>query len=225
KKISLGSPSSFYYDLTWSPDSKKIAYRDKHLTLFYLDIEKGTPVKVDTTPYYSPFVSFDHVWSHDSRWIAYVKELKSHLNAVCVYSLETGKCTQVTDGMSDARYPDFDKSGKYLFFTASTNTGLIPGWLNMVSMDRPVTRSVYVAVLRKDLPSPLAPESDEEKVKEPEKPTDKPADKKEGDKPAEKKDDKDKVKIDFDGISQRILALPIPSKNYSNLTCGKAGIV
>jgi len=33
-----------------------------------------------------------------------------------------------------------------------------------------VTRSVYVAVLRKDLPSPLAAESDEEKPKEEEKP-------------------------------------------------------
>ena len=71
--------------------------------------------------------------------------------------------------MSDAKYPVFDKSGKYLFFTASTDVGLTPGWLNMSSMDRPVTRSVYVAVLRKDLPSPLAPESDEEKPKEPEK--------------------------------------------------------
>src|SRR5205085_5466541 len=137
--------------------------------------------------------------SPDSRWIAYSRELKNHLCAIFAYSLEAAKSTQVTDGMSDARYPDFDKGGKYLYFTASTNAGLTPGWLNMAGMEHPVTRSVYVAVLRKDLPSPLAPESDEEKITEPEKPADKSTDKK----PENKVD----VRIDFEGIRQRILAL------------------
>ena len=57
----------------------------------------------------------------------------------------------------------FDKDGKYLYFTASTDTSLRTGWLDMSSLNRPVTRSVYVMVLRKDAASPLAPESDEEK--------------------------------------------------------------
>ena len=48
KKINLGNPPSFFYTPTWSPDSKKIAYSDKRLNLWYVDIEKGQPVKVDT---------------------------------------------------------------------------------------------------------------------------------------------------------------------------------
>ena len=151
---------------------------------------------------------------------------------VMVYSLETAKASQVTDGMSDARFPVFDKSGKYLFFAASTDVGLTPGWLNMASMDRPVTRSVYVAVLKKDLPSPLAPESDDEKPKEEEKKADAPkADAKkaggEKDKAAEKEKPKEpeKVVIDLDGIGQRILALPIPAKNYIALDAGKEGVL
>ena len=48
KKINLGNPPSFFYSPTWSPDSKKIAYTDKRLNLWYVDIDKGTPVKVDT---------------------------------------------------------------------------------------------------------------------------------------------------------------------------------
>jgi tricorn protease len=130
-----------------------------------VDID-NVAVKIDTTYYYNPAFAFDAGWSPDSRWLVYTKQLKSHLNAEFVHDLETGKTGQVTDGMSDARFPVFDKSGKYLFFAASTDVGLLPGWLNMSSMDRPVTRSVYVAVLRKDLPSPLAVESDEEKPKE-----------------------------------------------------------
>jgi tricorn protease len=235
KKISVSDQPSFYYTPVWSPDSKKIAYNDKHLTLWYVDIGKGAPVKVDTTYYFNPVFSWDFMWSPDSRWITYTKQGNSHMNVVMAYSLESGKAAQLTDGMSDAKFPVFDKSGKYLFFTASTDVGLTPGWLNMSSMDRPVTRNVYVAVLRKDLPSPLAPESDEEKPREPEKaektkpeekkPEGKEAVKSEAEKAKDKEKEPEKVNIDFDNISQRILALPIPAKNYVAMSAGKEGLL
>ena len=235
KKIKLSESPSFYYRPLWSPDGKKIAYNDKHITLWYVDLDKGVPIKVDATYYFNPAFTWDFAWSPDSRWLTYTKQLKSHMDVVMVFSLETGKATQVTDGLSDAKYPVFDKGGKYLFFTASTDVGLTPGWLNMTSMDHPVTRSVYVAVLRKDLPSPLAPESDEEKGKEPEKAEkkdQKPEAKKKSEKPEadtskEKEAEKpvEKVSIDFDGIGQRILALPVPAKNYLDLQAGKEGLL
>ena len=68
--------------------------------------------------------TFNTVWSPDSKWLAYTKQLDNHMHAVFVYSLEEGKATQITDGMSDVLFPDFDKSGKYLYFTASTDIGL-----------------------------------------------------------------------------------------------------
>ena len=42
----------------WSPDSKKIAYTDKRLNLWYVDVEKGTPVKVTTDRYEDPRRAF-----------------------------------------------------------------------------------------------------------------------------------------------------------------------
>jgi tricorn protease len=233
KRIGLGEPPSFFYRPVWSPDSKKIAYNDKRLMIWYVDIDKGVPVKVDTTYYFNPTFSFDFSWSPDSRWLTYAKQLPSHMDVIMVYSIETGRAAQVTDGLSDAKYPAFDRSGKYLFFTASTDVGLTPGWLNMTSMDRPVTRSAYVAVLKKDLPSPLAPESDDEKPKEPEKADAPKADAKkaaggeakEKDKDKETPKEPEKVVIDLDGIGQRILALPVPAKNYVGLGTGKEGIV
>ncbi len=146
-----------------------------------------------------------------------------------MYSLDSHKATQVTDGMSDALYPHFDKNGKYLYFTASTNLGLSTGWLDMTSAEHPVTRSVYVAVLKKDLPSPIAPESDEEKPPEAKK--DEAASKPAADSDKEKAQEGEKkpepvtVGIDFDGLGQRILAMPIPARNYLGLLAGKEGVL
>ncbi len=223
KKIPLGTPASFFYSPVWSPDSKKIAYFDKRLNLWYADVETSATVKVDTDLFDSPAFQLSPKWSPDSRWIAYAKQLHNYLHAVSVYSLADRKDTQITDGLSDTLFPDFDRNGKYLYFTSSTNVGLSAGWIDMSSIDRPVTRDVYVVVLKKDLPSPLAPESDDEKTteskdnesKEPAKDATKP-----DAKPPEKVPD---VQIDFEAIGQRILALPIPAKNYTNLTAGKEG--
>jgi tricorn protease len=230
RRIDLGSPPTFYYSPAWSPDSRKIAYTDKRLNVWYVDLEKKTPVRVDADTYAGP-VQLNPVWSPDSRWLAYTKQLRNHLRAVFIYSLEQGKSYQATDGMSDALFADFDKEGKYLYFTASTDVALNSGWLDMSSLSRPVTRSVYAMVLKKSLPSPLAPESDEEKPEEKKAESgkettgrDQSADK-DKDKDKEKPKEPVKVEIDFDNISQRILAVPIPARNYYGLSAGKAGVV
>ena len=251
RHISLGNPPSFFYTPVWSPDSKKIAYSDKRLQLWYVDLDSPAPKLVDTD-YFGGFgpTQLSQTWSPDNKWIAYAKQLPSGQHAVFVYSLEQGKAFQITDGMSDATFPTWDKNGKYLYFAASTNVALTTAGLDMTSDEHRITRSVYVAVLSKDEKSPLAPESDEEKPKEEKKDQDKDKDKaadqakdKEKDKAKDKakaedksasknSDDKDKkkddtvvVKIDTDGISQRILSLPIPPKNYTNMLPGKTGIL
>jgi tricorn protease len=231
KKIALTVPPSFYYAPTWSPDSQKVAFYDKRMILWYVSIEKGAPVRIDES-LGGGAATMAPAWSPDSRWIAYAKMLKSWMRAVFVYSVDDSKSHQVTDGLSDARHPVFDASGKYLYFTASTNIGPTNSGLDMSAYPLLPTRSVYVAVLKKTDPSPLAPQSDEEKVTE-EKAAD--ADKKADatpaakpaaadDKPAAKKEPP-KVVIDLDGIGQRILALPVPERNIAGLAAGKANIL
>jgi tricorn protease len=235
KKFKPSAPQTFYFMPTWSPDSKKIAYFDKKLQLWYLEIEKGAPVKVDANPVGLNDSVMQPVWAPDSRWIAYAKQLPNLLRAVFVYSLETGKAARLTDGLSDARYPAFDKSGKYLYFTASTNSGPTLSFLDLSGIEHQATRSVYAVVLRNDQPSPLAPESDEEKVtdgaggdraKDDAKPADKttPTADAAAAKPPAKKEP-DPVRIDLEGIGQRIIALPIPARPYGDLLAGKAGTI
>jgi tricorn protease len=219
KKYRLGDAPSFYYSPVWSPDSKKIAYNDKRKNLWYLDLKTGKSTKVDVDPLNlgSPPTPS---WSPDSQWLAYARSLKSAMGALFLYSLETNKSHQVTDGMSDVARVEFDKSGKYLYFTASTDAGLT-SFGSMSAFNRTRSSSAYVVVLSKDDPSPLHPESDDEKVaaKAAEKAAEKPA---EGEKA---KKDAPKVKIDLENLDQRTLALPLPSQNYVGLLVGKPGIV
>ena len=230
KKIDLGP--GFYFAPRWSPDSAKIAYLDSHLALWYVDINAKKSVKVDKDRYWG-VAALIPSWSPDSKWLAYSKRLESHLSAVCLYSTDSGQSTQLTDGMSDARDPVWDKDGKYLYFTASTDSGpsLEP---DIHSAVRPVSRSVYLAVLGKDAPSPLAPESDDEKAvdekKSPGKIDEAKADevKRDDAKKDDAKEDaqpKVEVKIEFDNIGQRILALPLPPRRYVDLQVGKAGVL
>jgi tricorn protease len=196
---------TFYFVPTWSPDGKYIAYTDTDYNLWYVDIASGSAKKVDTERYAHPNRSMNPVWSPDSKWITYVRLLDSQFKAVKVHNVETGQTLQLTDGMSDAISPVWDESGKYLYFLASTTYGLGTGWLDMSSYNAPVTRALYMIVLSKDDPSPFLPLSDEEPTGEEEK---------------VKEEKTNEVKIDVDGIQQRILSVPVPERNYAGLIQG-----
>lgn len=222
REFDLPEPS-FYYTPSWSPDSKKILFTDTHLRLWAFDVASGKATHIDTDRFMVPNRALNPVWSPDSRWIAYAKQLDNYFHAIFAYSLETGRSHQITDGMSDAIWPAWDASGKYLYFLGSTNFGLNTGWLDMSSYERATTHALYLAVLRNGEPSPLLPESDEE------------GDAGRGGAPvasnaapaasATKGSGATPVTIDLDGVQQRIISLDVAPRSYSMLRAGPAGTV
>ncbi|MCC6414145.1 MAG: PD40 domain-containing protein [Saprospiraceae bacterium] len=207
QKISLKNPT-FFYTPVWSPDSRYLSFGDADRNLWVVEVATEHIMLVDNEGFAHPERTIYPAWSPDSKWIAYTKRLKNEFNAVFVWSLDQNKRFQFTDGMSDSKAPAWDKNGKYLYFISSTDYALNVGWLDLSSYGRPITRSIYVAVLSKDEPSPLQPLSDEE-----EKPM------------AAKKDTAVVVKIDFDGLDQRILALDLPAKTYGSLMTGEENVL
>ena len=236
------SGAGFYEFPAWSPDSRKIAFVDNSRTLYWIDTGTGNLKKVASDYFYGPIQYLHPAWSPDSKWIAYAINNQAYVNRVYGYSLDQDKAFPVTDGLSDASEPVFDRSGKYLYFLASTDAGPVNNWFSLETNDLKITRSIWLAVLRKDLPNPLVKESDEEKAapadesKEKKKETaeeEKDAKKGNGtDKTDAKSDEKPKkaeavapVKIDFDGIAYRIIDLPVPVAELSNLQAGPEGQV
>ncbi len=212
----------FYNAPVWSPDSQKIAYYDNSQSVYWLDVKSGVSKKIAQQTTYSPVIMISYVWSPDSKWLAYALDNEAGLTTVYAYSTEQGKVFQITDGLSDVKSPAFDRTGKYLFFLGSTDAGPVKDWFAQSGADMNAVSAVYVAVLRRDLPSPLARESDEEKpaseMKEEAKKEEAKAD---DQKPEEKKDEP--FRIDFDGLEYRILDLPISPADLANLQTGEAG--
>ena len=244
KKFPLASEPAYYFDPKWSPDSKRIAFHDNRLNLYLLDTTTGKLSTIGDKNVFGGFSneSYDLDWSPDSKWIAYPRSLPNHLHALFLYSVDTGKSTQVTDEIADSRLPAFDREGKFLYFIASTNSGATSDGLDMTSDLYDVSSHIYAAVLAADQASPIAPELDDEKTPaekkdEAKKDADNSSDadaakKKDAAKSGDEKPQPDAaskpvkpIKVDLAGIENRIVALPLPTAEYVALAAGKKGSI
>lgn len=206
RKIAIEQKPSFYWETTWSPDSRKIAFSDRRLSLWTADVERGSVEKVDTSVY-SAQEGWTPNFSPDSRFLAYAKRLHNRAGTVYIRDLTQKKNWQLTDGVTHTQLPVFDPNGKYLYFVSSANAGTSEfnwGVLNGVLANPLVVRRVHAFILSKDTPSPLLPNGQpnpDAKIGEIASP----------------------VKIDFDNASSRFVNLPLPSRDYSQLAAGKPG--
>jgi len=217
--------TGFYAFLRWSPDGEKICYVDNGRNLYLLDVESEEITRIDSDDLYRPgaFRSLFGSWSQDSRWIAYTKFTKTNFTRVYLYSLDEGKSYPVTDGMSDATDPVFDRGGKYLYFFASTDAGPLVNWFDQSNADMEMTRSIYLVTLQDETLSPFAKESDEEESKEEEEKDkgEKVKGKEKNGEEEEEEEEESRLVIDLEGLQNRILAIPVDAGDYAVLGCAK----
>jgi tricorn protease len=226
----------FYSDPAWSPDSRRLSYVDNSQSVYVIDLQGGRAKKIASQHTYTPALQLRHAWSPDSKWLAYTVGTRPLVMAVSVYSVDQDRSFPITDGLAEVTEPVFDRSGKYLYFFGSTDAGPLLDWFSQASSDMRETRHVYLTVLRKDLPSPLAKESDEERedaketkdtkdTKEQAPPIGSPAAAHGGGATTEasKAAAAAPFRIDLDDIQFRILDAPIPGGALRNLQAGNAG--
>lgn len=194
--------------LVWSPDSKKIAFRTRNNELFVVDVATKAVTQV-VRPRFG-LSSFD--WSPDSKWIAYIDQMPNSFGAVFVYDVEAKKATQVTAGRYDDDQVEFDMNGKYLYLTSVRTFAPTFGTFEF-SLKVEDAQRVYAIPLQKGQTNPLSAPSDEE----PETPAAAPAG---SGRPAGAPASAPaapaapSVKIDFDGIQDRLIVLPMPAGSY-----------
>ena len=222
----------FYQDLDWSPDGTHIAYADNSMSTYVIDVKTGVAKLVGSNKLYGPAGQSEmtHAWSPDSKWIAYTANIKSLVTALSVYNVAEDKSYRVTDGLSEVSTPAFDKSGRYLYIFASTDAGPLQDWFSLATADYRRTRNVYAIVLRNDVANPVAKESDEERVVVTRDTTRRDSTSADSASrgvrlapPAPRGNSG--VRIDLEGIENRILAMPIAAGDLSQLSTGDAGQV
>jgi len=207
---------SGFYDLpVWSPDSSRIAFRDNGRTLYVLDVGRSAISTVATEPIYRPgaFSDTTYSWSPDSKWLAYTTTSRAQIQSALVWSVDTKTSMAITDGLSDVSEPVFDRSGKYLYLLGSTDAGPVRDWFSQANADMRSTSALYLVVLKKGEVSPLARESDEEKAEVADA----------GKEAGAAKAVVAATAIDPDGLGSRIVALPVPVGEYSDLQVGENG--
>jgi tricorn protease len=204
---------TYKYSLSWSPDGSKILWNDKMLRLSFVDVATKA-VTVAATAEAGEIVSFD--WSPDSRWIAYGRPEVRSPGRVYLYSLESKKTVPVTDDWYDSGGPSFSRDGKYLFFVSDRDFSPVYSQTEWNHAYLAMSR-VFFVTLAKDTKSPFAPKSDEVKVKADEAPAPSAKPAKAAAKPAAKTEAVPAVKVDLDGLVDRIVALPIDTANYGQV--------
>ena len=222
---------TYYYKPIWSPDSKKLLWSDRLQRLRYVDVATKTVTQVDQDKW-GEIEVFN--WSPDSQWIAWGRPEENGLPRVYLYSVANKQQTAVTDNWYGSGEPVFSDDGKYLLLSSARDFKPTFGEEEFANVYRDMQR-VYLVTLAKETENPLGPKSDEvgkaeqkrekEKAKEAEekKSEEKAGEKKTEEKPGEKKPEVAKpkkpvvVKVDTDGIQNRIVGLEITPGNYRNI--------
>jgi tricorn protease len=202
---------NYKFHPVWSPDSKKIMWSDRKQRLLFVDVE----TKAITTLVESPVGTIDdYAWSPDSKWVAYTKPEDETMGRIFLYSLESKQATPVTDGWFGVADPEFSSDGKLLFFVSARSFNPTYGQTEFQHVYND-TSKIYFVTLAKDAKSPVAPRSDEVKVKDELKPDE--VKKEEPKKEETKKDAAPVVKVDLDGIVTRVGLVPTAPANYRSL--------
>ena len=206
QQITKGA-DTYYYQAIWSPDSKKLLWSDRLQRLRYVDVASKAVTQVDQDKTFE-IESYD--WSPDSQWIAWSRPEENGLPKVYIYSVANKKQTPITDDWYGAGNVSFSDDGKYLMLSSARDFRPTFGEEEFEAVYRDMQR-VYLVTLSKDTEPPLGPRSDEVGK----------AKKKDEEKKSDKKEEKSKkpvtVKVDLDGIHDRIAGLDITTGNYSNI--------
>lgn len=141
-------------------------------------------------------------FSSDNNWLMYVRVAPNQFSMVYVYNLNEKKEYPVTDKWYGSSQPVFSTDGKYPVFTSARDFNPTYGSLewNHVYND---LGGVCLALLSKETPSPFLEKDDWDSV---------------ASKDDEKKEEAGKpvVKIDPDGLADRIVSVPVQGSRYSN---------
>jgi len=222
KVLREGTSGPWPFAVQPSPDGKRLAWTDSDFRLVVTDADGGGEREADRG---TRGGIRGLAWSPDGRWLAYVKDLTNDFSSLFIYDTRDGVTREATGRWTADHSPAWDPDGRYLWFVSSRATNPVLDTVDLQNVEIKNER-LYCLMLRPDVEHPLRreaglpPEDGDAK--------DGGGDKAEKDDKAEKggkdqkddekKDEKPKpVEIDFDGLAERVVELPVERGSYGGL--------
>jgi len=223
--------SARLFDLAWSPDGDRIAFTDYLGRLSVVTVADGTEVLVADD---IRGAIRDFEWSPNGGHLGFSLNNEAGVSRIHIWSVSDGKLRQVSSDHFEAANPSWDPAGDYLFYISERSYA--PQISNLEWNYAGNRRDgIFAVALRKDVKPLFPPENDEvttdddgDKADDEDGDDKKPAKKKDKAKDDEKDDDEKDAKpivIDFDGLAQRAMRVPVEADNYGGLAAVEGQLI
>ncbi len=221
------------YRPVWAPDGERIAFSDKEGRIFVLTLDDRQVTEVADDPVGQ---ALDYTWSPDGRYLAFSLEEASGFSSIYIWGVADGELYRITDEYFNEWNPAWDPEGKYLYYLSDREFAPQIGsfeWNYVVDRES----YIYALALHKDVAHPFPPEDDEVTIaaeEEEEEEQEEDAEDKEQDADAENQQSRDRkeappaappLRIDFDGLAERVAQIPVPADNYQSLAARKGHLL
>jgi len=181
-----------------SGDGKWIAYDDLENNMFILNVSTGVSTKVSTNEQ----GIWDFSWSPDNKWLAFVQRADNTMAQIIIHNTVSNESFELTTDRANSYNPSWSPDGKFIYFLSDRSfTSLVrsPWGARQPEPYFDASEKIYHVSLQKNTRSLFRPNDELFEVSK------------------ENKDTSVIVRIDQDGIKERIEAIPIKAGNYRNL--------
>ncbi|HVX47511.1 MAG TPA: PDZ domain-containing protein, partial [Mycobacteriales bacterium] len=188
------------WDLVPAPDASLLAITNHRRELLLLNVADGTLRVADEAP---GGKIRNPVFSPDSAWIAYSYPTAERASGIRLLRVATGEITDVTTPDYIDEQPSFDPGGKYLYFLSRRIFDPVGDRVQFEFGFAKATKP-YLVTLAADTESPFVPK------RRPLKPP-------KADEESTEPETTPVVRIDTDGIGERIVPFPVPEECYEQV--------
>lgn len=196
---------AFRYPPVWSPTGEHLSFNDKEGRIWVLELKSKKLTEVADE---EGGTAATPTWSPDGRYLAYSLSDPNGQNALWIWSANDGEARRVTGELWDEREPVWGADGDYLFYLS---TRMFQPQIGSLEWNYVVDREVglYALALRKDVEHLFGPRSDEVEFESEEE---------DSDEEDEEGEEDDSLRIDWDGLAERVTRVPVSPDNFYGLS-------